>query len=92
MPQLQTRKVVCRRVLRYIFSGSLQGLAGQTPAMPLVAAICCSAFGLFTVGVLVTLLTGRKVVFCGAHQLCFAPFAADVTFDLGRLIGTAVGG
>jgi VIT1/CCC1 family predicted Fe2+/Mn2+ transporter len=58
----------------------------------LVAAICCSAFGLFTIGALITLLTGRKVIFSGSRQLCFGLLAAGVTFGLGRLIGTAVGG
>ncbi len=57
----------------------------------LVAAICCSAFGLFMIGALITLLTGRKVIFSGSRQLCFGLLAAGVTFGLGRLIGIAVG-
>ncbi|MGO8724421.1 MAG: VIT1/CCC1 transporter family protein [Acidimicrobiales bacterium] len=61
-------------------------------SVALVAAICCSAFGLFTIGALITLLTGRKVIFSGSRQLCFGLLAAGVTFGLGRLIRTAVGG
>ena len=57
-----------------------------------VAAICCSAFGLFIIGALITLLTGRKVILSGTRQSCFGLVAAGVTFGLGRLIGTAVGG
>ncbi|MGO8723582.1 MAG: hypothetical protein ACLQRM_12730 [Acidimicrobiales bacterium] len=43
-------------------------------------------------GMLITVLAGLRVVFSGAHQLCFRLPAAGVTFGLGRLIGTAVGG
>ncbi|MGD0983122.1 MAG: demethoxyubiquinone hydroxylase family protein [Acidimicrobiales bacterium] len=57
----------------------------------LLASICCAAVGLFTIGTLVTLLTGRNAIFSGTRQLCFGLLAAGVTFGLGRLIGTAVG-
>ena len=57
----------------------------------LLASICCAALGLFTIGMLVTLLTGRNAIFSGMRQLCFGLLAAGVTFGLGRLIGTAVG-
>ncbi len=58
----------------------------------LVSAICCAALGLFVIGTLITLLTGRSALFSGTRQLCFGLLAAGVTFGLGRLIGTAVGG
>ena len=58
----------------------------------LVAAVCCAALGLFTIGTLITLLTGRNAIFSGTRQLCFGLLAAGLTFGLGRLIGTAVGG
>jgi VIT1/CCC1 family predicted Fe2+/Mn2+ transporter len=57
----------------------------------LVAAVCCSALGLFTIGALITLLTGRSALYSGMRQLCFGLLAAGVTFGLGRLIGTAIG-
>ncbi len=58
----------------------------------LVASICCAAVGLFAIGALITLLTGRSVLFSGTRQLVFGLLAAGVTFGLGRLIGNAIGG
>ncbi|MGA2527952.1 MAG: demethoxyubiquinone hydroxylase family protein [Acidimicrobiales bacterium] len=58
----------------------------------LVVSICCAALGLFTIGTLITLLTGRNAIFSGTRQLCFGLLAAGATFGLGRLIGTAIGG
>ena len=43
-------------------------------------------------GALITLLTGRSAVFSGTRQLVFGLLAAGLTFGLGRLIGTVVGG
>ena len=56
-----------------------------------VGAIACAALGLFAIGALITLLTGRSAIFSGTRQLIFGLLAAGVTFFLGRLIGTAVG-
>jgi vacuolar iron transporter family protein len=56
-----------------------------------IAAIACAAVGLFAIGALITLLTGRSVLFSGMRQLVFGLLAAGVTFGLGRLIGTAIG-
>jgi VIT1/CCC1 family predicted Fe2+/Mn2+ transporter len=69
-------------LLPYFFGGG--GLA-------VVAAIGCAALGLFVIGALITLLTGRTVIFSGTRQLVFGLMAAGVTFGLGRLIGSAVG-
>ncbi len=57
----------------------------------LISAIGCAALGLFTIGTLITLLTGRNALFSGTRQLVFGLTAAGTTFLLGRLIGTAVG-
>ena len=57
----------------------------------IVAAVACAAAGLFVIGALITLLTGRSALFSGSRQLVFGLLAAGVTFGLGRLIGTAVG-
>ena len=57
-----------------------------------IVSIACAAVGLFAIGSLITLLTGRSAVFSGMRQLVFGLAAAGVTFGLGRLIGTAVGG
>jgi VIT1/CCC1 family predicted Fe2+/Mn2+ transporter len=56
------------------------------------AAVGCAAIGLFVIGALITLLTGRNAIFSGTRQLVFGVLAAGVTFGLGRLIGAAVGG
>ena len=56
------------------------------------AAIGCAAVGLFVIGALITLLTGRNAIFSGTRQLVFGLLAAGVTFGLGRLIGSAIGG
>ena len=54
------------------------------------AAIALAALGLFAIGGLITLLTGRSVLL-GSRQLAFGILAAGITFGLGRLIGMAVG-
>ena len=55
-----------------------------------VAAIVSAALGLFVIGALISLLTGRSAVFSGVRQLVFGLLAAGVTFGLGHLIGTAL--
>jgi VIT1/CCC1 family predicted Fe2+/Mn2+ transporter len=55
-----------------------------------VAAIIAAAAGLFVIGALISLLTGRGAVFSGTRQMVFGLLAAGVTFGLGRLIGGAV--
>ncbi len=54
-------------------------------------AVGLAAIGLFVIGALITLLTGRSVLFSGSRQLLFGMLAAGVTFGLGRLIGAALG-
>jgi VIT1/CCC1 family predicted Fe2+/Mn2+ transporter len=55
------------------------------------AAIGLAALGMFFIGALITLLTGRNAIFSGIRQLVFGLLAAGVTFGLGRLIGIALG-
>jgi VIT1/CCC1 family predicted Fe2+/Mn2+ transporter len=57
-----------------------------------VLSIAAAAAGLYLIGALITLLTGRSAVFSGSRQLVFGLLAAGLTFGLGRLIGTVVGG
>jgi VIT1/CCC1 family predicted Fe2+/Mn2+ transporter len=56
----------------------------------IVAAIVSAAAGLFVIGALISLLTGRGAVFSGLRQLVFGLLAAGLTFGLGRLIGGAI--
>ncbi len=55
-------------------------------------SIIFSGIGLFVIGSGITLFTGRNVLFSGARQVLFGLAAAVVTFGVGRLIGTNLGG
>jgi VIT1/CCC1 family predicted Fe2+/Mn2+ transporter len=55
-----------------------------------VAAIVSAAVGLFVIGALISLLTGRSAVYSGTRQLVFGLLAAGLTFGLGHLIGGAI--
>lgn len=55
-----------------------------------VASLAVSALALFFVGALITLLTGRPVLFSGLRQLAIGLAAAGLTFGLGRLLGVAL--
>jgi VIT1/CCC1 family predicted Fe2+/Mn2+ transporter len=70
-------------VLPYIF------LTGLTAVL---VSMVFSAIGLFIVGAGITLFTGRSVIFSGFRQVIFGLTAAIVTFGIGRLIGTNIGG
>ena len=61
-----------------------------TGTTAVVAAIIFAAVGLFVIGALISLLTGRGAVFSGTRQLIFGLVAAGLTFGLGHLIGTAL--
>jgi vacuolar iron transporter family protein len=77
----------------------LFGLGAIIPLIPyffasgtgaVLAAIVAAALGLFVIGSLISLLTGRSAVFSGTRQMVFGLLAAGVTFGLGRLIGSAL--
>jgi vacuolar iron transporter family protein len=68
-------------LISYFF---VSGMAG------VVAAIVSAALGLFVIGVLISLLTGRSALYAGTRQLVFGLLAAGVTFGLGHLIGAAL--
>ena len=61
-----------------------------TPAV--VASLVCSAVGLFLIGTVITLFTGRSVLYSGTRQVLFGLGAAAVTFTVGRLLGVSVAG
>jgi VIT1/CCC1 family predicted Fe2+/Mn2+ transporter len=63
-------------------------LAG-TPAVVVSAAL--SAAGLFAVGALITVFTGRSAWFSGGRQVLIGGAAAGLTYAVGRVIGGAVG-
>jgi len=60
-----------------------------TPAVIVSAAL--SAAGLFAMGALITVFTGRGVLLSGGRQVLIGGAAAALTYAVGRLIGGAVG-
>jgi vacuolar iron transporter family protein len=55
-------------------------------------SIGLSTIGLFILGAVITLFTGRTVLFSGFRMVIFGLLAAAVTFGIGRLIGVSIGG
>jgi len=53
-------------------------------------SFCLSAAALFLVGGLITLFTGREVIYSGTRQLLIGLAAAGVTYGIGRMIGVAI--
>jgi VIT1/CCC1 family predicted Fe2+/Mn2+ transporter len=51
-----------------------------------------SALGLFLIGSIITLFTGKSVWFSGLRQVLFGLAAAAITFGIGKLIGVSIGG
>ena len=50
-----------------------------------------SVAGLFAIGALITVFTGRGALFSGGRQVVIGAAAATLTYAVGRLIGGAVG-
>jgi len=61
-------------------------------ALAVVASAVVSALALFTLGAAITVFTGTSAWRAGGRQLLLGLVAAGLTFGLGRLIGTAIGG
>ncbi len=57
-----------------------------------VVSVVLSALGLFAIGALITLLTGRSVLYSGLRQMILGLLAAAVTFGIGKLIGESLAG
>ncbi len=62
------------------------------PMIAVFISIGVSALGLFALGAVITLFTGRTVLFSGMRMVVFGLVAAAVTFGIGSLIGTSIGG
>jgi VIT1/CCC1 family predicted Fe2+/Mn2+ transporter len=78
----------------------LFGIGALLPVLPFffvsgVAGIIASAIlaglGLFVLGSVITLLTGRSAWYSGARQLVFGLVVATITFAIGSLIGGVAG-
>lgn len=61
-------------------------------ATALIASITLSVLALFAIGAAITLITGRSALQSGLRQVLFGVAAAAITFVVGRLIGTSLGG
>jgi VIT1/CCC1 family predicted Fe2+/Mn2+ transporter len=70
-------------VVPYIF---FVGTAG------ILASAAFSTVGLFIIGAIITLMTGRNPIYSGMRQVLFGLATAAVTFFIGHLIGVAVTG
>jgi vacuolar iron transporter family protein len=55
-------------------------------------SILLSIVGLFILGAVITLFTGRTVIYSGLRMVIFGLIAAAVTFGIGRIIGVSIGG
>ena len=73
-------------VIPVIPYGLLEGQAA------LWTSVVASAFGLFGIGALITLMTGKSVWFSGLRQLLFGLVAAALTYGIGHLIGVSLAG
>ena len=56
----------------------------------IIVSLIASAVGLFLIGGVITLMTGRGVLFSGLRQILFGLIAATVTFGVGRLLNVSV--
>ncbi len=57
-----------------------------------IVSIAISGVGLFLIGAAITLMTGRSVLYSGMRMVIFGLAAAALTYGIGLLIGTSVGG
>lgn len=64
-------------------------LEGQTAIM---ISLICSAVGLFVIGAMITLMTGKPILKSGFRQVVFGLAAAALTYGIGKLIGVSLAG
>jgi len=82
-----------------ITSFVLFGIGAIIPVIPfffyggmkaVVISTALSAAGLFLIGAIITLFTGKSVWYSGLRQVLFGLLAAAITFGIGKLIGVSV--
>jgi VIT1/CCC1 family predicted Fe2+/Mn2+ transporter len=64
-------------------------LTGSTAVL---VSIGLSVIGLFLLGAVITLFTGKTVLYSGFRMVIFGLLAAAVTFGIGHLIGASIAG
>ena len=67
-------------------------LAAVEAEHAVAVSVVLSTLGLFGIGAAITLLTGRSVWYTGMRQVLVGLAAAGITFGIGRLIGSSLGG
>jgi VIT1/CCC1 family predicted Fe2+/Mn2+ transporter len=65
--------------------------SGEAGWLQVTVSAVLSGIALFSVGVGVSLFTGRSALYSGARQLGLGAAAAAVTYGIGRLIGVSTG-
>ena len=63
-----------------------------TGGTAIIVSAVFGAIGLFAIGAVITLFTGRSILYSGTRQTLFGLAAAAVTFLIGRLIGVNIAG
>jgi vacuolar iron transporter family protein len=69
-------------VIPFMFWGGITAVIGS---------IVISTLGLFLLGSIITLFTGRTILYSGLRMVIFGLIAAAITFGIGRLIGVSIG-
>jgi VIT1/CCC1 family predicted Fe2+/Mn2+ transporter len=57
-----------------------------------IISVTLSVIGLFIIGAAITVITGRSALRSGLRQVLFGVVAATITFGIGRLVGSTLGG
>jgi vacuolar iron transporter family protein len=57
-----------------------------------IISLTLSVIGLFIIGAAITVITGRSALLSGLRQVLFGVVAAAITFGIGRLVGSTLGG
>ena len=57
-----------------------------------ITSLVCSSIGLFLLGAAITLFTGKSVLWSGLRMVIISLTAAAVTFAIGHLVGSQLGG
>lgn len=82
------------------YSFVLFGVGAIIPLIPflfttgnfaILTSVVVSTIGLFLIGSVITLFTGKSILFSGLRQVMFGLAAATVTFGIGKLIGVSLG-
>ncbi len=58
----------------------------------ILVSLACSGLGLFGIGALITLMTGKNWIKSGLRQVVFGLVAAGITYGIGKMIGVSLAG